>query len=59
MDITGKPMKGFIFVREDGYKTDKDLSKWLDLGLNFTTTLPTKKTKKKKAKTISSKRRKS
>ena len=47
MDITGKPMKGFIFVSEDGYKTDKNLNEWLALGLNFTATLPLKKTKKK------------
>ncbi len=59
MDITGKPMKGFIFVSEDVYKTDKGLSKWLDLGLIFTTTLPPKKIQKKKAKTINNKRRKS
>ena len=50
MDITGKPMKGFIFVSEVGYKTDKALSKWLDLGLNFTTTLAPKNSKKKKLK---------
>lgn len=48
MDITGKPMKGFIFVNEAGYKTDKALEAWLDLGLNFTASLPRKKTKKKK-----------
>lgn len=47
MDITGKPMKGFIFVSELGYKTDKGLSKWLDLGLSFTSALPPKNSKKK------------
>ncbi len=47
MDITGKSMKGFIFVNDRGYKTDKALNKWLDLGFNFTSTLPPKKTKKK------------
>ena len=59
MDITGKPMKGFIFVSENGYKTDKDLSKWLDLGLIFTATLPPRNTKKKKVKIINNRRRKS
>lgn len=58
MDITGKPMKGFIFVSGEGYKTNKGLSKWLDLGLNFTATLPPKSTKKKMAKTKNNKRRK-
>ncbi len=50
MDITGKPMKGFIFVDEAGYKTDNSLNKWIKLGLNFTSTLPIKKPKKKKNK---------
>ena len=57
MDITGKPMKGFIFVSEDGYKTDEKLNEWLALGLNFTATLPQKKTKKK-SKTINNGRTK-
>lgn len=48
MDITGKPMKGFIFVNEDGYKTDKALQEWLNLGLNFTQALPRKKKTAKK-----------
>jgi TfoX/Sxy family transcriptional regulator of competence genes len=46
MDITGKPMKGFIFVDENGYKTKKALNEWLKLGLSFTMNLPSKKTKK-------------
>ena len=48
MDITGRPMKGFIFVDENGYKTEKALNEWLHLGLNFTSTLSSKKTKKNK-----------
>lgn len=48
MDITGRPMKGFIFVKESGYKTKKALDEWIQLGLNFTATLPPKKTKKNK-----------
>lgn len=42
MDITGKPMKGFIFVYPVGLKTLKDLKKWIQLGLNFTETLKSK-----------------
>ena len=53
MDITGKPMKGFIFVAEDGYKTVKGLSKWIDLGLKFTATLSAKD---KKAKMVSNRK---
>ncbi|WNM18704.1 TfoX/Sxy family protein [Flavobacterium capsici] len=35
MDFTGKPMKGYIFVTEDGHKTTKELVYWLDLCLKF------------------------
>jgi TfoX/Sxy family transcriptional regulator of competence genes len=41
-DITGRPMKGWIMVTEDGCKTDKDLKTWLDQAKNFVKTLPTK-----------------
>lgn len=50
MDITGKPMKGFIFVSEDGLKSDSNLKKWIQLGLNFTGHLPPKKSKTKNGK---------
>ena len=45
MDLTGKALKGFIFVKPDGFKTARDLKKWIDLGLRFTLTLPVKKKK--------------
>jgi hypothetical protein len=42
MDITGRVMKGFIFIDTDGYKTKAALAKWIDRGLAFTSTLPRK-----------------
>ncbi len=45
MDITGKPMKGFIFVSPKGTKSISELKKWIQLGLNFTSSLPPKKSK--------------
>ncbi len=45
MDITGKPMKGFIFVSPNGTRSVSDLKKWIKLGLNFTSSLPPKKSK--------------
>jgi len=45
MDITGKPMKGLLFVAPDGYKTKAQLAKWVERGLSFTKTLPIKKKK--------------
>lgn len=49
MDITGRPMKGFIFVKPEGFRNDGELSGWLQLGLNFTKSLPAKKKTKKSA----------
>lgn len=42
MDITGKPLKGFIFVTPTGYKTKAALKKWLLMALNFTKKQPSK-----------------
>ena len=35
MDITGKPMKGFVFVDADGYDEDEDLAYWIQLCIDF------------------------
>lgn len=42
MDFTGRPLKGMIYVAPEGLKTKRDLTKWLDMGLRFTQTLPKK-----------------
>jgi TfoX/Sxy family transcriptional regulator of competence genes len=42
MDFTGRPMKGFVYVVADGYETDADLQRWVDLGVSFVTSLPAK-----------------
>jgi TfoX/Sxy family transcriptional regulator of competence genes len=41
-DITGKPMKGWVMVTEDGFKRDKELKNWLELTRRFVETLPSK-----------------
>lgn len=41
-DLTGKPMKGWLLVKPDGYKTDKQLSAWVKEGVEFALTLPPK-----------------
>ena len=33
MDFTGKPMKEFIFVSPEGFKTEEQLQSWIELGL--------------------------
>lgn len=45
MEFTGKPMKGYIFVTENGHSSTKDLYYWLDLCLAFN---PIAKSSKKK-----------
>ena len=41
-DITGKPMKGWVMVAENGYKNDTDLRIWLEKAKKFAKTLPAK-----------------
>ncbi|MDO9548724.1 MAG: TfoX/Sxy family protein [Candidatus Marinimicrobia bacterium] len=42
-DITGRPMKGWIMVGEKGYTGDKDLEFWIESGIRFAASLPSKK----------------
>jgi hypothetical protein len=35
MDFTGRPMRGFVYVNEEGLATAHDLASWLDLALEF------------------------
>ncbi|NHF59477.1 TfoX/Sxy family protein [Flavobacteriaceae bacterium TP-CH-4] len=45
MNFTGRVMKGYVFVAEDGFDLDKDLNYWLRLCLDFN---PLAKSSKKK-----------
>lgn len=45
MDFTGKPMKGFLFVCEEGTSSGKELRYWIDLALAYN---PLAKASKKK-----------
>ena len=49
MDFTGRPLKGFLFISEEGIKTKKQLSKWIDLGIEYVQKSPPKMPKKKKS----------
>lgn len=35
MVFTGKPMKGYVFVNEDGMKTQADFDYWISLSVAF------------------------
>lgn len=39
MDFTGRPMKGFVYVRPSGYRTDESLAEWAMRGVDFITIL--------------------
>jgi TfoX/Sxy family transcriptional regulator of competence genes len=41
-DITGRPMKGWVMVGEDGFNEDKELETWLNQAKEFVSTLPAK-----------------
>jgi TfoX/Sxy family transcriptional regulator of competence genes len=41
-DITGRPMKGWVMVAEDGFSTDDELRDWLQQAKTFVDTLPPK-----------------
>jgi TfoX/Sxy family transcriptional regulator of competence genes len=42
MDFTGKPMKGFVYVVPEGYESDADLERWVNLGVSYVSSLPAK-----------------
>lgn len=46
-DFMGRPMKGYAFVTPEGWDTDEDLEKWLNLCLDFN---PKAKASKKRVK---------
>jgi TfoX/Sxy family transcriptional regulator of competence genes len=42
MDFTGRPIKGFVFVDSKGWSKDATLKKWLDMGIDYASSLPRK-----------------
>jgi hypothetical protein len=42
MDLTGKPVRGFVFVRPEGSATQRAVDAWVKRGLNFVAVLPKK-----------------
>ena len=41
-DITGRPMKGWVMVMSDGYESDEAVEDWVQRGVDFALTLPSK-----------------
>lgn len=48
MDFTGKPMKGYVFVSQEGMKSKKAFDYWLSLCLDFNSKAKASKKKAKK-----------
>ena len=42
MDMTGRPMRGFVVVDAEGLAEDADLEEWVDRGVDSVQTLPPK-----------------
>lgn len=42
MDFTGRPMRGFLYVGEEGFADDDALRTWVGRCLDFTGSLPAK-----------------
>ena len=42
MDLTGRPMKGWIIVEPDGIDSDQQLTRWIVLSMTLVRTLPAK-----------------
>lgn len=53
MDFTGRPLKGFVFVGPDGYKTARTLARWVLRAIDFAASLPAKQTRAITARTSS------
>lgn len=41
-DMTGRPMRGFVFVSEQGIAADGDLAEWAGRGIAYAASLPPK-----------------
>ena len=35
MDITGRPMKGFVFIEPEGFDLDNELEYWVQLAIDY------------------------
>lgn len=50
MNFTGRVMKGYVFVTEDGIDSDKDLESWIQMCLDFNPMAKSSKKRKPKKK---------
>ena len=43
MEMRGRPMRGWLRVSADQVRTKRQLSKWVDLGVGYASSLPSKR----------------
>ena len=48
MNFTGRVMKGYVFITEDGFETDNDLESWIQMCLDFNPMAKSSKKRKPK-----------
>ncbi|MYC30387.1 MAG: TfoX/Sxy family protein [Chloroflexi bacterium] len=41
-DLTGRPMRGFVYVDEEGLESESALKDWVDISVAFASSLPAK-----------------
>jgi TfoX/Sxy family transcriptional regulator of competence genes len=49
MDFTGRPLKGFIYVGPEGCQSDKELSRWIEHGVEFVSSISKSKSNGKRS----------
>ncbi len=42
-DLSGKPMRGWVYVEPEGFATEADLQAWVNRGVDYARSLPPKK----------------
>jgi TfoX/Sxy family transcriptional regulator of competence genes len=48
MDFTGRPLKGFIYVGSEGCQTEQELSRWVEHGVDFVSSISNSKSNRKR-----------
>jgi TfoX/Sxy family transcriptional regulator of competence genes len=43
MEFAGRPLAGFVRIDPSGYRTEKQLASWVERGIEFASSLPSKK----------------
>ena len=43
MEFAGRRLAGFVCIEPDGYRTDKQLAAWVERGIDFASSLPSRK----------------